>query len=75
MVPPSFWQSLSRPKLDEDWTFLVDARRYELKDLPYTDQELAAWLEQRWMEKGNRLETLRDQLSRGHTWTKDSLLN
>lgn len=73
MTPPSILQSLGRPRLDEDWTFLVDVRRYELKDLPHTDEELAAWLEQRWMEKGDRLESLRDQLSRGRPWTKDSL--
>lgn len=69
--PPSFWQSLSRPKLDHDWRFFVHVDRYELDQLPFEDDQLALWLESRWVEKGERLEQLRQCLLQHRDWTGD----
>ena len=49
----------------------VHAVRYLLKDLPQSDEQLAAWLEERWIEKGETLEQLKHSLSRGEIWGGD----
>lgn len=46
--------------------------RHEMRSLPDTDAALAAWLEDRWMEKGERLEGLRQRLVKGQSWRDDS---
>lgn len=68
MSAPNIWETLSTPSMNESWRFHVDVQRYLLEDLPRTDQELAEWLERRWMEKGRRLESLRQDLVKGVAW-------
>lgn len=41
--------------------FHVHVRRFPLNDLPDTDAELAKWLEQRWVEKGEWLDKTRER--------------
>ena len=66
--PPSFSQSLMMPRLDQQWRFFVHVERHLLEDLPSDDGELAQWLEDRWVEKGERLEVLRQRLEKGLPW-------
>lgn len=66
--PPSFTQTITLPRLRERWNFLVHARRFPLDELPEGEQELAEWLEQRWMEKGELLESLKQRLDSGEGW-------
>jgi hypothetical protein len=66
--PPSFAQSILRPNLSQEWKFYVHVDRHIIKDLPEKDEELAQWLESRWMEKGERLEGLRRTLQAGFEW-------
>ena len=73
MSTPSFWQTVSVPKLSDTWRFHVHVERYPLADLPKTDDELAKWLETRWVEKGERLEIMRDALARGESWPPKEL--
>jgi len=69
MTPPSFMQTLLEPRLDKRWRFFVHIDRHELKDLPHEDEQLATWLETRWVEKGQRLERLRESLAKALPWT------
>ncbi|KAF2212166.1 hypothetical protein CERZMDRAFT_29959, partial [Cercospora zeae-maydis SCOH1-5] len=57
--PPTFWQTLSQPKLHRQSTLYVHVARHAIEDLPHSDADLARWLEDRWVEKGERLEGLR----------------
>lgn len=66
--PPSFTQSLFLPGLSKSWRFFVHIERFALEDLPQDDSGLAKWLEDRWMEKGERLELLRQRLVDGLPW-------
>ncbi|KAF2232268.1 hypothetical protein EV356DRAFT_488785 [Viridothelium virens] len=75
MGTPSFWQTISMPRLSDTWKFHVHVERYLLTDLPENDEELAKWLETRWIEKGERLESLRDTLARGQPWPPHELGN
>ena len=62
MAPPSIWQTLvSRCGLspEEGYRFHVHVRRFAMSELPDGDEALAAWLEQRWVEKGEWLEAKR----------------
>ena len=68
MSTPTFWQTVSTPNLSDTWRFSAHVDRYSLTELPQTDDELAKWLETRWIEKGKRLESLRDALARGQPW-------
>lgn len=66
---PSMWESLSEPRLDRSWKFHVHVDRYSIEDLQgLSDSELASWLEQRWIEKGKRLEVLQKDLENGRPW-------
>lgn len=67
LEPPTIWQSLANGSLSagKGYKFHVNARRYELKDLPEDDKELAKWLETRWVEKGEYLEEKREEWARG----------
>lgn len=60
---PTMWDTLSVPRLSEGagFQFHVHARRFPIESLPQTDAELASWLEQRWIEKGEWLEAQRQQ--------------
>lgn len=65
---PSFWQTLCIPRLKDRWRFYVHIDRHDLRDLPAEEAQLAKWLEDRWVEKGERLEKLRAELSQGKAW-------
>lgn len=63
MLAPTMWESLARGKLSvaaeeggAGYRFHVHVKRYELAQMPVKETELAEWLEQRWMEKGDWLE-------------------
>lgn len=71
-APPTFWQTIYRPNLNNSWRFFVHVERHELQSLPHDTDRLARWLEDRWMEKGERLEMLRDQLTKGLPWKSDT---
>jgi len=65
-VVPNFWETIALPKLSlprqkggQGYRFHIHARRYPLEDLPHEDEELARWLEERWIEKGTWLEETR----------------
>jgi len=63
---PTIWESLSCGSLSEKrgYKFHVDVKRIEMVELPESDAELAKWLEQRWMEKGEFLERKREEWAR-----------
>ncbi|EFY86832.1 hypothetical protein J3459_017336 [Metarhizium acridum] len=58
---PCMWDTLSVPSLStkHHYKFHVHARRFSLETLPESDEDLAQWLEQRWVEKGEWLESLK----------------
>lgn len=66
--PPTFVQTVSLPRLSDQWRFFVHVERYPLELLPKTDAELMQWLEDRWIEKGERLEMLNQRLVDGIPW-------
>lgn len=66
--PPSFSDTIFRPDLDSAWHFYAHVKRHLLADLPSSDEELAEWLVAQWVEKGDRLEDLRDKNARGIAW-------
>jgi hypothetical protein len=67
-VAPSFWDTLAVPGLSapgpECRRFHVHARRFPMAELPESEVELAAWLEARWVEKGQWLEAKREEWAR-----------
>lgn len=66
---PEMWQTLSQPRLDEDWRFHVHAERFDVEDLAAkSDEELASWLEGRWMAKSALLQELKSLLESGQGW-------
>lgn len=69
--PPTFVQSLFYPDIASRWRTLVHVRRFEISSLPEGETELKAWLEERWVEKGEVLEELRGKLERGEEWVED----
>ncbi|KAI0175635.1 1-acyl-sn-glycerol-3-phosphate acyltransferase [Hypoxylon sp. FL1284] len=62
-VAPSMWDTLRLPRISESqgYKFHVHVRRYPLEELPHTDEELAKWLEQRWVDKGEYLDSLKGE--------------
>ncbi|KAI1083328.1 1-acyl-sn-glycerol-3-phosphate acyltransferase [Whalleya microplaca] len=62
---PSMWATMKLPNLSsaQGYKFHIHARRFPLEELPHTDEELAKWLEQRWVEKGQWLATLKTEWS------------
>ncbi|KIH89763.1 1-acyl-sn-glycerol-3-phosphate acyltransferase [Sporothrix brasiliensis 5110] len=63
-IPPSMWETLSVARLSDrkngkGYRFHVHVRRFPLVELPTKDDELAKWLETRWVEKGIWLEQKR----------------
>ena len=66
--PPTFAESIMTPRLDKHWKLFVHVERHPIEDLPRTDKELAQWLEDRWIEKGQRLEALQQKLDKGVPW-------
>lgn len=71
-APPTFWQTLYQPHLNKTWRFFVHVERHELRHLPHHTDQLAKWLEDRWIEKGERLDRLKDQLAKGLPWESDA---
>lgn len=63
---PSMWDTLRLAGLSDSggYKFHVHTRRFLLEELPHTDEELAKWLEQRWIEKGQWLEMMRREWSK-----------
>lgn len=68
MQMPSFFQTLSYPSLGQEYRMHAHVRRYELSSLPDTDAAIAHWLEERWLEKGEKLDDLKKRLDGGHVW-------
>lgn len=62
-VAPSMWDTLSVPGLSArlGYKFQVHVRRFPIEELPYADEQLAKWLEMRWVEKGVWLEEKRTE--------------
>ncbi|KAI5861863.1 1-acyl-sn-glycerol-3-phosphate acyltransferase [Durotheca rogersii] len=60
-VAPSMWETLKLSDLSgsEGYRFYIHVRRFPLEELPHLDEELAAWLEQRWIEKGEWLDEVK----------------
>ncbi|KAK0632578.1 1-acyl-sn-glycerol-3-phosphate acyltransferase [Immersiella caudata] len=65
---PTMWETLSLPQISREqqkggagYKFHVHARRFPLEELPYDDEGLAKWLEERWVEKGQWLEEKRTE--------------
>ncbi|KAG7143305.1 Lysocardiolipin acyltransferase 1 like protein [Verticillium longisporum] len=58
---PTMWDTLSVPGLSDrlGYHFHVHVRRFPLESLPEKDEDLAKWLEERWVEKGEWLEEKR----------------
>ncbi|KAJ5042108.1 uncharacterized protein L3040_004666 [Drepanopeziza brunnea f. sp. 'multigermtubi'] len=69
---PTIWESLSCGGLSSKrgYKFHVHLRRFAVEDLPETDEELAKWLETRWVEKGEYLDEKREEWARGAIETK-----
>ena len=65
---PSFAESLMIPRLDRQWRFFVHVDRHSINELPESDEGIAQWLEDRWVEKGERLEVLHQKLRLGLPW-------
>jgi hypothetical protein len=66
---PTMWTTLSDPRLDKSWRFHVHAERFDIEVFAgMSDAEIAAWLENRWMEKSKRLEKLQEDLENGVDW-------
>lgn len=72
---PPFWDTLAVPDLsgggaDDNggYRFEVHVRRWPMEDLPAGDKELATWIEQRWVEKGEWLEQKRLE------WARDDVV-
>ena len=73
LAAPRFTETLMLPNLDERWRFFVHVERYAIAELPQSDAELARWLEDRWVDKGQRLAHLRKLLLDGQKWDESSL--
>ncbi|KAI1473436.1 hypothetical protein K445DRAFT_24168 [Daldinia sp. EC12] len=60
---PNMWETLRLPGLSDyqGYRFHVHVRRFPLEELPYKDEELAKWLEHRWVEKGQWLDALKTE--------------
>ena len=52
-------------ELDDEYQFHVNVKRFAITDLPDNDEQLAAWLRTRYVEKDRFLSTLR------HGWIKE----
>jgi len=65
---PTFTQSILSPDLGKHWRFFVHVDRFAIEDLPLHAEDLAKWLEERWVAKGERLEALDQRLLHGLPW-------
>ena len=69
---PSIWQAWSEPHLSNRRKFHIHAEKHPISTLPSSDEELAKWLEDRWIEKGARLEKMKNDLEHGVDWDGSS---
>ncbi|KAI1872667.1 hypothetical protein JX265_005547 [Neoarthrinium moseri] len=62
---PNMWETLKLSDISSQhgYKFHVHARRFPLEELPHTDEELAKWLECRWVEKGEWLDRKKKEWS------------
>ncbi|KAH8675665.1 1-acyl-sn-glycerol-3-phosphate acyltransferase [Xylariales sp. PMI_506] len=63
--PPNMWETLKLPQISGGYGFKfhVHAQRFLLEDLPHSDEDLAQWLEKRWVEKGEWLDIKKQEWS------------
>lgn len=73
LAAPSILESLTTPDLAKRYQFHVHVERIPLEDLPQSDTDLALWLEQRWLQKGEKLEILKKDLLHGRSWASRSV--
>jgi 1-acyl-sn-glycerol-3-phosphate acyltransferase len=67
---PTMWETLSQPRLDQDWQFHVHSQRFDISEfVDKSDDELVSWLEDRWMAKSRTLEGLQKELDTIGRWT------
>ncbi|KAK7725145.1 hypothetical protein SLS57_004058 [Botryosphaeria dothidea] len=72
MRAPPFWETVASGNLRGDgYRFYAHVDRWEMDGLPTGEEELAKWLDERWVEKGKRLERLKTQLENGEEWEGD----
>lgn len=64
-LAPSMWETISVPGLGAKFKFHVHAKRYPINTLPESDNDLATWLEHRWVENGEWLESQKQSLRFG----------
>ena len=67
-LPPSFLETLYLPNIGSAWTMYAHVQRFDISSLPEADEDIAKWLEERWLEKGDRLEQLKYDLLKGLPW-------
>ncbi len=67
MAAPTIWETLSLSSISDKagYRFHVHVERFPLENLPHSDVDLANWLEQRWIAKGEWLEEKRNEWSKG----------
>lgn len=72
MRAPPFWETVASGNLrGDEYRFYAHVDRWEMDGLPTGEEELAKWLDERWAEKGKRLERLKTQLENGEEWERD----
>jgi hypothetical protein len=65
------WQTISQPNLNEEWRFHVHVERFDIEELASrSDEELASWLEERWVAKSALLQELKRKLEDGQDWSQ-----
>ncbi|KAK5459404.1 hypothetical protein LTS15_003532 [Exophiala xenobiotica] len=68
---PDMWQTISQPNLNEEWRFHVHVERFDIEELASrSDEELASWLEERWVAKSALLQELKRKLEDGQDWSQ-----
>jgi 1-acyl-sn-glycerol-3-phosphate acyltransferase len=60
---PTMWDTMSLPGLSKKYgyKFHVYARRFPIEMLPAKDEELASWLEERWVDMGEWLDVKKSE--------------
>lgn len=62
--PPDMVRVHTR-RLDDEYEFHVNVKRFAIADLPQDDEQLAAWIRQRYLEKDLFLSRLADRWTDG----------
>ncbi|KAB2577780.1 Phospholipid/glycerol acyltransferase [Lasiodiplodia theobromae] len=74
MQAPPFWETIANGNLSRGpsgYRFYAHVNRWDMDQLPEGEEALAEWLEERWKDKGKRLEELKTMLDRGEEWVGD----